>query len=123
MFSDDMLDPKSDAMKELKELMAKIMELAGKPNISDYFPILKPFDLQGIRSEIKVSYDRLHDLIDEMIDQRLKRRASGSSWIGDFLDVLLDHTDEHGPNKLDHLDVNLLLMVSFTLLFLTDTRL
>lgn len=123
MFSDDMLDPKSDAMKELKELMAKIMELAGKPNISDYFPILKPFDLQGIMSEIKVSYDRLHDLIDEMIDQRLKRRASGSSWIGDFLDVLLDHTDEHGPNKLDHLDVNLLLMVSFTLLFLTDTRL
>lgn len=123
MFSDDMLDPKSDAMKELKELMAKIMELAGKPNISDYFPILKPFDLQGIRSEIKVSYDRLHDLIDEMIDKRLKRRASGSSWIGDFLDVLLDHTDEHGPDKLDHLDVNLLLMVSFSLLFLTDTQL
>ncbi|CAI9771757.1 unnamed protein product [Fraxinus pennsylvanica] len=113
MFSDDMLDPKSDAVKELKELIAKIMELAGKPNISDYFPILKPKLEVPYSSQIKVSYDRLHDLIDEMIDRRLKRRASGSRWIGDFLDVLLDHTGEYGPDKLDHLDVNLLLMDLF----------
>ncbi|KAL2543507.1 Cytochrome [Forsythia ovata] len=113
MFSVDMLDPKSDALKELKVLIAKIMELAGKPNISDYFPFLKSFDFQGIRGEIKVSYDRLHDLLDKIIDQRLKRRASGSCWTGDFLDVLLDHTEERGPDKLDHLDVNLLLMDLF----------
>ena len=46
MFSIDILDPKSKAIQELKELIWRIMELAGKPNLSDYFPLLKPCDVQ-----------------------------------------------------------------------------
>lgn len=46
MFSIDILDPKSKAIQELKELIWRIKELAGKPNLSDYFPLLKPCDVQ-----------------------------------------------------------------------------
>lgn len=113
MFSLDMLDMKSDAIDELKALIGKIMELAGKPNLSDYFPFLKPFDVQGIKREIKVSYDRLHDLVREMIDLRINRRGRGLDRFGDFLDVLIDYTEEQGPEALSHLDVALLLMVCF----------
>lgn len=75
------------------------MELREKPNLADYFPILKPFDPQGIRRDIKVSYDCLHELIENIIDRRMKRRASRSASSGDFLDALLDHSEEHAPKN------------------------
>ncbi|KAK4422736.1 Ferruginol synthase [Sesamum alatum] len=76
VFSADMLDPGSDAMKELQVLNANIMVLEAKPNLSDYFPFLRPFDPQGIRRKIRASYDRLQELID-YIDQRIKCRSAG----------------------------------------------
>ncbi|KAI3453621.1 hypothetical protein Pfo_010284 [Paulownia fortunei] len=113
LFSADMLDPASDAMKELQELNANIMLLVGKPNLADYFPFLRPFDLQGIRRKIMVSYDRLHELIDDMIDRRMKRRSSGSDRCGDILDVLLDYAEDEGPEGLTRLDVKLLVAEIF----------
>ncbi|KAL0296068.1 UNVERIFIED_CONTAM: Geraniol 8-hydroxylase [Sesamum radiatum] len=113
LFSADMLDPASDAMKELQVLNSNIMMLAAKPNLADYFPFLRPFDPQGIRREIRVSYDRLHELIDDMIDQRMKRRRAASERSGDVLDVLLDYTEHEGPDGLTRLDVKLLIVEIF----------
>nr|XP_027082652.1 geraniol 8-hydroxylase-like [Coffea arabica] len=81
MFSIDMLDPDSEEVKELKELIWRI--------------------------------DLLHALIENAIDRRTKRRASRSERSGDFLDALLDHSEEHGPDELDRRDVRLLLMDLF----------
>ncbi|CDP04819.1 unnamed protein product [Coffea canephora] len=94
-------------------LFRRIMELAAKPNLADFFPILKPFDPQGIRRDIKCCFGRFQTLIDSKIDGRMKRRASGSQRSGDFLDALLDHSEEHGPDELDCRDVRLLLMDMF----------
>ncbi|GFP97922.1 geraniol 8-hydroxylase [Phtheirospermum japonicum] len=101
LFTTNMLDPRSDAMKELE----------GKPNLADFFPFLRPFDAQGIRREIKLSYDRLHGLIDDMIDRRMKQRRNygGSDRCGDILDILLDYTGDQGPQGLTHLDIKLLI--------------
>ena len=77
-----------------------------------FFPILKP---QGIKRDIKRSYDRLHALIENAIDRRTKRRASRSERSGDFLAALLDDSEEHGPDELDRRDVRLLLMVTINL--------
>lgn len=115
MFSVDIIDPKSNTIEELKELIGRIMLLAGKPNVSDFFPMLKPLDLQSIRKNIKFSYDRLHVLIDEIIDRRMKRRASDQSVTrscGDFLDILLDNMDQ-GPEELSRPDIRILLTVLF----------
>ncbi|XP_015900336.3 geraniol 8-hydroxylase [Ziziphus jujuba] len=119
MFSVDIIDPKSNVIKELKELIGRIMVLAGKPNLTDCFPFLRPFDPQGIKKETKVSYDRLHSMIDMIIDKRLSRRASGLPGYGDFLDILLDNSQEHGSRELSRSDIKTLL----TDLFLggTDT--
>ncbi|XP_011071509.1 geraniol 8-hydroxylase-like [Sesamum indicum] len=113
LFSADMLDPASDAMKELQVLNANIMVLVAKPNLADYFPFLRPFDPQGIRRKIRVSYDRLHELIDDMIDQRMKRRRAASERSGDLLDVLLDYTEHERPDGLTRLDVKLLIVEIF----------
>ena len=106
-------DPKSDAIQE-QELIWGIMELAGKPNLSDYFPMIKPFDLQGTRRTIKVSCDRLHRLIDELIDKRLERRTSRSPRCNDFLAVLLNLNIEQGHEEFNCANVEILLTVIIT---------
>ncbi|KAK4422735.1 7-ethoxycoumarin O-deethylase [Sesamum alatum] len=122
VFSADMLDPGSDAMKELQVLNSNIMVLAAKANLSDYFPFLRPFDPQGIRRKIRVSYDRLQELIDYMIDQRIKcRSAAASDRSGDLLNVLLDYTEHEGPDRLTRQDVKLLVVVNSNELYPNST--
>ncbi|XP_042498788.1 geraniol 8-hydroxylase-like [Macadamia integrifolia] len=112
-FSFDMIDDqKSKSVDEIKEIIWRIMDLAGKPNVADYFPMLRPFDPQGIRREIKVCYDRLHSLLEDVIHGRLRHRASGSVSSGDFLDVLLDYSHEHGDD-FSLSDIKLLLSALF----------
>ncbi|XP_077214503.1 geraniol 8-hydroxylase-like [Tasmannia lanceolata] len=98
IFSVDLVDPLSEGAQEFKDVIGRVMEYAGKPNISDFFPLLKSLDLQGIRRHIKISYDHLHKLIDDFIERRLESRASGDPRNNDFLDVLLDHSQEHGSD-------------------------
>ncbi|KAL3619367.1 hypothetical protein CASFOL_036937 [Castilleja foliolosa] len=75
--------------------------------------ILAEFDLQGIKCTIRLSYDRLHELIDDMMDQRMKQRSYGSEKCGDILDALLGYTEDEGPQGLTRLDVKLLITEVF----------
>ncbi|PKI40444.1 hypothetical protein CRG98_039168, partial [Punica granatum] len=43
----DLADPNSESAKEFKELVWQIMVEAGKPNLADYFPVLKRVDPLG----------------------------------------------------------------------------
>ncbi|XP_045808766.1 geraniol 8-hydroxylase-like [Trifolium pratense] len=95
VFSEDLVDSEFESAGEFKELVWRIMEDAGKVNVSDYFPVLKRFDLQGVKRHVKVSYERLHEIFDRMIKKRVQDRdnLSGDGG-GDFLDVLLDHCQQ-----------------------------
>ncbi|KAK8658798.1 hypothetical protein V6N13_029019 [Hibiscus sabdariffa] len=96
IFSRDIVDPEFSTAHEFKDLVWRIMEDSSKPNLSDYFPMLKRFDLQGMRKHIRQSYMRLHAIFDTLIDKRMELRASDSKAIsGDFLDVLLDQCEEN----------------------------
>ncbi|KAL0282329.1 UNVERIFIED_CONTAM: Ferruginol synthase [Sesamum angustifolium] len=77
--SDDLFDMKSDGIRELKELIGDLMELALKANVADFVPFLRPFDPQGIKRRITVLFDRLHKLLDDIMGQRVRRRTSGQS--------------------------------------------
>ncbi|XP_070003725.1 geraniol 8-hydroxylase-like [Nicotiana sylvestris] len=94
VFSIDMVDPEFKTAHEFKELVWTIMEDAGVPNLSDYFPVLKRFDLQGVKRRIEPAYLRLHEIFNEVIEKRLQARAKGVLKNGDFLDVLLDQFEE-----------------------------
>ncbi|KAK7279754.1 hypothetical protein RJT34_24811 [Clitoria ternatea] len=94
VFSEDLVDPEFQSAGEFKELVWRIMEDAGRVNLSDYFPVLKRFDLQGVKRHVAVSYARLHEIFDGMIRKRLRDRESSPARNGDFLDVLLDHCQQ-----------------------------
>lgn len=92
VFSEDLVDGEFESAGEFKELVWRIMEDAGKVNFSDYFPLIKRFDLQGVKRHVAESYVRLHEIFDEMIGKRVvEREGLRGSVKGDFLDVLLDH--------------------------------
>ena len=101
IFSVDLVvdsDDYFESAQEFKDLVWRIMEDAGKLNLSDYFPVLRRFDLQGVKRHIRPSYDRLHEIFDELIDKRLEDRACSVCRTGDFLDLLLDQCQEEGSD-------------------------
>ncbi|CAJ1976860.1 unnamed protein product [Sphenostylis stenocarpa] len=98
VFSEDLVDSEFKSAGEFKELVWRIMEDAGRINLSDYFPLLKPMDLQGVRRHVAVSYVRLHKIFDHLIRQRVAERQSTRAAKGDFLDVLLDQCEQGDPS-------------------------
>nr|POE92034.1 geraniol 8-hydroxylase [Quercus suber] len=96
IYSMDMVDSNSDQAKELKGLVWNIMKDAGKPNLADYFPVLKKIDPQGLRHSVAVNFRRMLDLFDNIISQRLHlRKISGSNMNNDILDTLLNISDKN----------------------------
>lgn len=84
----------SSSAGEFQRVVTDIMEAAGSPNVSDFFPALAVADLQGWRRRLARLFSRLHRVFDAEIDQRvMERQAGGEPRKNDFLDLLLDAAD------------------------------
>ncbi|XP_068640219.1 geraniol 8-hydroxylase-like isoform X1 [Aristolochia californica] len=94
VFSVDMVDIDSQTAQEFKDLVWAILEEAGKPNLVDCFPILRPIDPQGIRRRMRSYLQILHDVFEKEIqDREVSRSASKYRRRNDFLDALLDQKE------------------------------
>ncbi|CAO2824460.1 unnamed protein product [Amaranthus hypochondriacus] len=71
-FSKDMATHDSLNSQEFKDLVWYIMQELGRPNVSDYFPILRCFDLQGVYKRNSVYFNKMLDMFEEIINERLK---------------------------------------------------
>lgn len=97
---------------EFRRLVGEITELLGTPNVSDFFPVLARFDLQGLVKKMKGLIGKLESVLDEVIDGRLRLKGGEAS--DDFLAFLLRLKDEGGgDSKIPFTDIHLrcLLMV------------
>ncbi|CAN6372506.1 unnamed protein product [Urochloa humidicola] len=89
-------DGKGLSESSFQGVLAEVIATVGLPNMSDFFPEIARFDPQGIRRRIKGLFQRLHDMIDDRIELRLRERAT-TAGNGEppanknFLDVLLDY--------------------------------
>ncbi|KAL1540023.1 unspecific monooxygenase [Salvia divinorum] len=94
LFSIDLTDygaVDSIANKQFKEHINSFTRYIGVPNISDFYPILAPLDLQGIRRKIWYHLGSLLDFVEVMIQKRMcQRRESNYHNKNNFLDTLLD---------------------------------
>ncbi|TVU31192.1 hypothetical protein EJB05_22870 [Eragrostis curvula] len=90
IFSRDLTTLDDHQSKEFHEVVMEIMEAAGRPNLSDFFPALTAADLQGCRRRLEKLFAQLHRAFDEEVDQRLKSRNAGQPQKNDFLDLLLN---------------------------------
>lgn len=113
IFSIDLSDPTSNTAREFKQITWGMMEEAGKPNLSDFFPVLENLDLQGIRRRMTVYFGKMLDVFDRLIDQRLKQRQErGFTESKDMLDTLLNICEDKSV-EIDINDVKHLFLVLF----------
>ncbi|XP_058069881.1 geraniol 8-hydroxylase-like [Magnolia sinica] len=114
ILSVDLVDLNSESAQEFKDHVHGIMEELGKPNLSDYFPLLRPMDLQGVKRRMAGHFRRLYEIFDGVIEERLQSRASSEYHKrNDLLDVLLDHSQDEDL-KLSRSDIKALLVEIFT---------
>ena len=83
------------------------MKNVGAFNLSDYFPVLQMIDPQGIMRDSKFYFQKLFEIFDDIIDERVQVRGSSKTKKNDLLETLLDHSIrnvfEFGRNDLKHL--------------------
>uniref|UniRef100_A0A162A3T2 Cytochrome P450 n=1 Tax=Daucus carota subsp. sativus TaxID=79200 RepID=A0A162A3T2_DAUCS len=110
IFSKDMTDPyqNSEDGKKFSELVWNILVEVGKPDLRDYFPVLKWIGPQGINRRLTDYVEKLLKLFDGLINERfeLKRRGnSGKNGATDMLDELLKmlQTNEIDRTQIQHL--------------------
>ncbi|KAL5728127.1 hypothetical protein ACHQM5_001249 [Ranunculus cassubicifolius] len=99
---------------EFRQVVNEITDLLGKPNISDFYPALEIFDLQGSQKKIKVLGDRFDKIFDAIIEQRLKMKEREIKRSKDFLQLLLklkEEEDAKMPFTMLHLKALLMDMV------------
>ncbi|KAG9441572.1 hypothetical protein H6P81_017426 [Aristolochia fimbriata] len=97
VFSVDLVDIDSEKAQEFKDLVWEMLELAGKPNLVDCFPILRHLDPQGIRRGMVHRVKKLFEIFDKQIDDReISRSTSKHQRRNDFLEALLNEKDKGG---------------------------
>ncbi|KAL5715867.1 unspecific monooxygenase [Ranunculus cassubicifolius] len=102
VFSVDLTHLDSNYAQEFKADVWGVLEEAAKPNLSDYFPILRYIDPQGIRGRLKGHFIKLDETFDKLIKQRLEsRKLRVSETSCDFLDTMMDFTHEDGSKLCD----------------------
>lgn len=120
MFSKDLLDPKSERGARFFFHANKVMELAGKPNVADFLPILRWADPQGIRRNTQFHVERAFEIAGEFIKERLKSSEEVEKR-KDFLEVLLEFRGNGvgEPPSFSSRTINVIVFVSFTYLSLS----
>ncbi|KAF8032913.1 hypothetical protein BT93_D1717 [Corymbia citriodora subsp. variegata] len=99
IFSLDLADPSSASNTEFKKIFSLIMAVAGKPNIADYFPILKKIDPQGSRRQMKMYFGQMLDLFEGLIQKRMQMRAASDyARKDDVLDTLIDLCEDENAH-------------------------
>lgn len=105
----------SDFGAELQMVAAKAVEIFGQPNLSDFFPSLACFDLQGIKREMLRQRNKLDKIFNRIIEDRSKSNSKNSQdGVGDtakkdFLQMLLDLKDQKDPTSLNLVQIKSLL--------------
>ncbi|KAG9454529.1 hypothetical protein H6P81_007433 [Aristolochia fimbriata] len=89
-------DPAMTEMgEEFRRVVQQILGSFGRLGVSDFFPFLAPFDLQGLERKRKKIADRLHRILDAIIDHKRRvitkadEKSSTINTCTEFLMVLL----------------------------------
>ncbi|GLT59067.1 hypothetical protein SLA2020_319090 [Shorea laevis] len=116
LLSRDLVDSRSKEGREFFNAMGKVMEWGGKPNISDFFPVLKWFDPQGIKRNMERDMGTAMKIISEFVKERMEEKQLGEETMTkDFLDVLLEYRGEgkDGVDKLTEQNVIICILEMF----------
>ncbi|KAK1437514.1 hypothetical protein QVD17_03306 [Tagetes erecta] len=100
---------------ELQMVASNICKIMGQPNLSDLFPSLAWFDLQGVERNMKKEHTKLDRILARIIEDRIEsnsitsRNRVENEGEKDFLQILLDLMDQEDAKSLNITQVKALL--------------
>lgn len=98
---------------KFRAVMDELAVLLGTPNLSDIFPILGRFDLQGIASRTKKAMRVCDEILNTAIEEQRKMGGNGVVK-GGYLQLLLElEDDEDNSNPITDDQLKALLLVRF----------
>ncbi|XP_047326357.1 iridoid oxidase-like [Impatiens glandulifera] len=120
IFSEDILESKNIKGKEFFDSMSKIMVWTAKPNLSDYFPMLKRLDLLGIKKGMMKDMGTCLKMVENFVKERVVQEERFKSREDynrkkDFLDVLMEFQGDNkeGISKVSEENLNILMTEMF----------
>ncbi|KAL0425895.1 UNVERIFIED_CONTAM: cytochrome [Sesamum radiatum] len=100
----------ADSSQEFRDVVCGIMSLICKPNLADYFPLLRLVDPHGIFRENTVYFKKCFAIFDEIIRQR-QQTSDSYTPKNDMLEALLQinqkNESEFSLNDIKHLLLDL----------------
>lgn len=89
IFSRDLLGFVGDGFNGIKGPFKKMMDLGLTPNLADFYPLLRSFDLQGLRKKAAIYRNQVDSSWGILIKERREIHCQQGSASSDFLDVLI----------------------------------
>ncbi|XP_076937104.1 cytochrome P450 76C1-like, partial [Bidens hawaiensis] len=86
---------------ECQSVVSRMCKALVQPNLSDYFPILAWYDLQGVERNMKKELKKLDQIFSRIIEDRIKSNSENGvrdEGKKDFLQILLDLKDQQDLN-------------------------
>nr|XP_043617005.1 flavonoid 3',5'-hydroxylase 1-like [Erigeron canadensis] len=86
--------------EKIQKVICRIVEIAEGLNISDFFPMIARFDLQGVERKMKDQMKQFDKIIETTIKERMNSKSTNveetveQKGRKDFLQILLEHTDQ-----------------------------
>ncbi|GJR95068.1 cytochrome P450 76AD1-like protein [Tanacetum coccineum] len=110
IFSLDIAHYDSTSTDYIRGFILEIMKIGGKPSLADFFPVLHPFDPNGVLKRSNLITRKLMAIFEKHINNRLEERATRSSDApsskNDLTDLLLDNSENEIPSiSLDDMPV------------------
>eukprot|EP00252_Welwitschia_mirabilis_P001842 TRINITY_DN117_c0_g1_i4.p1 TRINITY_DN117_c0_g1~~TRINITY_DN117_c0_g1_i4.p1 ORF type:complete len:511 (+),score=31.47 TRINITY_DN117_c0_g1_i4:217-1749(+) len=97
IFGEELLKPGSAEIESFLRLVHEAAEMMGLFNCTDYFPVLRPLDPQGLKRRGDKVFKRLYHMLEQLILKRLDENLRQQKTHHDLLQVLLDQrNDEFG---------------------------
>ncbi|CAI9274304.1 unnamed protein product [Lactuca saligna] len=96
-----------------REVISKIVELLGAANVSDLFPVLSRFDLQGVERKIKQQLQKVDEIFQRIIDDRMSVKPEESveqEGRKDLLQILLEHKQKDNTSTFSITQIKALFM-------------
>lgn len=114
MLSRDLLNVKSKEGHVFFKAVNMVMQRAGKPNVADFFPLLKWIDPQSIRRNMRKDLGTAINIVARFVKDRVQENIAGSKKVKkDFLDMLLEYEGDgkEGPKSISEKNITFIIVV------------
>ncbi|XP_045833199.1 cytochrome P450 76T24-like [Trifolium pratense] len=102
LFSIDLASFTSNSSQKFRDVISSMLIDASKPNIADYYPVLRRIDPQGAQRRMKNYYQKLLTLFESIIKDRSNRMKDFTMEGSDVLDSILDIIQKENPELTLH---------------------